>query len=63
MYESLKVKVENVVERGKIGDEYITHELQRQAFVKWTDEFTRQEHPSVIQVVIIPCLIVIMCTA
>ena len=54
MYESLKMKVENVVERGKVGDDYINLETQRQAFVKWTDEFTRQEHPSVIQVIIIP---------
>lgn len=50
MYERMKSRIENVVEKGKVTDEYITSEQERQAFSKWTHEFTRQEHPSVIQV-------------
>ncbi|XP_024028555.1 cellulose synthase-like protein G3 [Morus notabilis] len=52
MYESMKVRVENVVERGKVGDEFITGEEESQAFNKWTDGFTRQDHPTVIQVIL-----------
>ncbi|XP_062074606.1 cellulose synthase-like protein G3 [Humulus lupulus] len=52
MYESMKVRVENVVERGKVGDENITGEDERLAFNKWTDGFTRQDHPTVIQVIL-----------
>jgi hypothetical protein len=47
----MKARVENVLERGKVGEEYITEELQSRAFSKWTDEsFTGQDHPTVIQV-------------
>ncbi|XP_022721669.1 cellulose synthase-like protein G3 [Durio zibethinus] len=52
MYESMKVRIEHVVETGKV-DEYITNDQDRQAFSKWsTDGFTRQNHPSVIQVLL-----------
>ena len=47
----MKARVENVVERGKVGDEYITNQQQREAFNKWNSQgFTRQDHPTVIQV-------------
>ncbi|XVF51281.1 hypothetical protein PTKIN_Ptkin04bG0172400 [Pterospermum kingtungense] len=53
MYESMKVKVERVLETGKVGDEYIISDQDRQAFGKWnTDRFTRQNHPTVIQVLL-----------
>ncbi|KAK6935551.1 Cellulose synthase [Dillenia turbinata] len=52
MYESLKSRVESCVERGKVVDEYITNEQDRQAFQKWTQDFTRQDHPTVIQVLL-----------
>ncbi|XP_057510217.1 cellulose synthase-like protein G3 [Actinidia eriantha] len=52
MYKSMKGRVENVVERGKVEDEYITCEEEREAFNKWTEEFTRQDHPTVIQVLL-----------
>ncbi|GMQ05838.1 hypothetical protein CsSME_00050692 [Camellia sinensis var. sinensis] len=53
MYESMKARVENVVERGKVGDEYITNQQQREAFNKWNSRgFTRQDHPTVIQVLL-----------
>lgn len=50
MYESMKERVENVVDTGKVTDDYITNEQERQAFNKWTEGFTRQDHPTVIQV-------------
>ena len=46
----MKGRVENVVERGKVEDEYITCEEERETFNKWTEGFTRQDHPTVIQV-------------
>lgn len=51
IYQGLKVRVNNVIERGKVGHEHITGEGESQAFRKWTDEFTRrQDHPTVIQI-------------
>lgn len=50
LYESMKRKVESVIERGKVYNEYITTDDEHKAFSKWTDEFTRQNHPTVIQV-------------
>ncbi|KVH91769.1 Cellulose synthase [Cynara cardunculus var. scolymus] len=35
IYEGMKIRVENVVERGEVSPEYITTELQRQAFNKY----------------------------
>ncbi|KAF2313474.1 hypothetical protein GH714_011162 [Hevea brasiliensis] len=52
MYECMKGRVENVVERGKVEDEYITSDKEREVFSKWTDKFTRQNHPTVIQVLL-----------
>ena len=48
----MKVRVEHVVETGKVDDEYITSDQDRQAFSKCTttDGFTRENHPTVIQV-------------
>ncbi|KAK8703228.1 hypothetical protein V6N13_021553 [Hibiscus sabdariffa] len=52
MYESMRGRVKNVVETGRIDDEYVTSDQARQAFTQWTTYlgFTRQNHPSVIQV-------------
>ncbi|OMP02895.1 Cellulose synthase [Corchorus olitorius] len=52
MYENMKVKVENAVERGEISEEYITNDEERKAFSKWTDGFTSIDHPAVIQVIL-----------
>ncbi|KAH7550099.1 hypothetical protein JRO89_XS13G0135000 [Xanthoceras sorbifolium] len=52
MYESMKVRVEHVLEMGKVSDEYITSDQERKVFDKWTDGFTRQDHPTVIQVLL-----------
>ena len=51
MYEDMKLKVENVVDRGQISAEYIANENDRKAFDKWSEGFTRHDHPTVIQVV------------
>ncbi|GAB4834601.1 hypothetical protein Ancab_032863 [Ancistrocladus abbreviatus] len=57
MYESMKVKVENVVDKGKVGDEYIFDEKERQAFSEWaTPHFTRQDHPTIIKVLLNNCI-------
>lgn len=52
MYDNMKIRVDNAVERGKVGDEYMTGEEERRAFNRWTEGFTRQDHPTVIQVCI-----------
>ncbi|KAF9685948.1 hypothetical protein SADUNF_Sadunf03G0107700 [Salix dunnii] len=52
MYESMKVKVEHVLERGTVGDQYITSDQEREAFNQWSSDFTRQDHPAVIQVLL-----------
>lgn len=50
MYESMKMNIEHVLERGKVDDQYITEYHEGEALKKWTDNFTQQDHPSVIQV-------------
>ncbi|KAG2680823.1 hypothetical protein I3843_11G116300 [Carya illinoinensis] len=52
MYDNMKIRVDNAVERGKVGDEYMTGEEERRAFNRWTEGFTRQDHPTVIQVLL-----------
>ncbi|KAH6820523.1 cellulose synthase like G3 [Perilla frutescens var. hirtella] len=53
MYESMKMRVEDVVERGKISDEYISSDEQREVFSQyWAEDFSRQNHPSIIQVLL-----------
>lgn len=50
-YDSMKTRVESVVEQGKVSDEYISNEKQHQVLSRyWTKDFTRQNHPSIIQV-------------
>ncbi|KAJ0048496.1 hypothetical protein Pint_14891 [Pistacia integerrima] len=43
-------RVEHVVETGNVSNEYVSGDEEREAFSKWTDGFTRQDHPTVIQV-------------
>lgn len=52
MYEAMKVRIENVLSEGKVGEELIAGDGERQALRQWsdTDTFTRQNHPPVIQV-------------
>ncbi|CAN1178024.1 Cellulose synthase-like protein G3 [Linum perenne] len=50
MYESMKVKLEDVLEIGKVEDKYINGDKEREVFNKWTNQhFTKQDHPTVIQ--------------
>ncbi|KAL2516680.1 Cellulose synthase-like protein G3 [Abeliophyllum distichum] len=52
-YDNMKTRVESVVEKGKVSDEYISNEKQLQVLSQyWTQDFTRQNHPSVIQVLL-----------
>lgn len=46
----MKFRVEHVVETGKVSDEYINGDEEREASKKWTDGFIREDHPTVIQV-------------
>eukprot|EP00261_Vitis_vinifera_P030988 XP_019072231.1 PREDICTED: cellulose synthase-like protein G3 isoform X3 [Vitis vinifera] len=52
MYESMRVRVENVVKRGSISHDYITKEGESEALSRWTDGFTPQNHPPVVQVLL-----------
>ncbi|CAI0408766.1 unnamed protein product [Linum tenue] len=53
MYESMKHKVEHVVETGKVDDQYIDGPKEQEAFGKWTHHhFTKQNHPTFIQVLL-----------
>lgn len=45
----MKEKVEGAVERGRVGNEDVP-EVDREVFGRWTSSFTRQDHPTVIQV-------------
>ncbi|XVF51276.1 hypothetical protein PTKIN_Ptkin04bG0172000 [Pterospermum kingtungense] len=48
----MKLRVENVVKRGEVSEIYITNDQEREAFENWTDAFTPQDHPAVIQVLL-----------
>ncbi|KAJ4867583.1 Cellulose synthase-like protein G1 [Raphanus sativus] len=50
LYEDMKSRVEHVVDSGKVETEYITCDHFRGVFDLWTHKFTRQEHPTIIQV-------------
>ncbi|XP_077212547.1 cellulose synthase-like protein G3 [Tasmannia lanceolata] len=52
MYENMKNRVERVLERGNISEDQITCEEDRNAFKKWKTGFTRQDHRTVIQVLL-----------
>lgn len=53
MYESMKMKVESVVERGKVSDEYISSEEEAEILRQYlSKDFSRQNHPSVIKVLL-----------
>ncbi|RZC43975.1 hypothetical protein C5167_036918 [Papaver somniferum] len=50
LYEEMRRKVDQVMEQGYVDDD-IVNEEERQVFHKWrVNEFTRQHHPTVIQV-------------
>ncbi|KAG6600505.1 Cellulose synthase-like protein G3, partial [Cucurbita argyrosperma subsp. sororia] len=50
MYEKMKMRVENALEKGKVEDEFIDGEEERMGLDKWTKSFTPRNHPPIIQV-------------
>ena len=50
MYEKMRVRVETAVKSGIISHDYINSKQELEAFSRWTDGFTSQNHPAVIQV-------------
>ncbi|GAB4857626.1 hypothetical protein Ancab_015532 [Ancistrocladus abbreviatus] len=52
LYESMRLKVESVVEKGKVMDKYIEGEEQRKALSKWNPNFTRKDHPTIIEILL-----------
>ncbi|PIN09006.1 Cellulose synthase (UDP-forming) [Handroanthus impetiginosus] len=51
IYEDMKTRIENAVERGYIADEYKSSMQKAKAFGKWTKDFTIRDHPAVVQVI------------
>lgn len=52
MYEDMRKKVENVVDKGEVSEEYVSDDEQHQAFNKWTKSFSRMDHPTDIQAIL-----------
>ncbi|KAJ9550102.1 hypothetical protein OSB04_022645 [Centaurea solstitialis] len=52
MYESMKARIERVVERGTVSPDQITNERWIKAFNKWVPGFTPQNHPSIVEVLL-----------
>ncbi|KAK1325317.1 hypothetical protein QJS10_CPA01g01877 [Acorus calamus] len=50
MYECMKERVEHVMEMGCVTDDMIHDEHKLQIFTKWTSDFTRSNHLTVIQI-------------
>lgn len=51
MYGNMITRINNVVEKGKVNEEYISYEDEQQAYTKYSsDGFTPHHHPSIIQV-------------
>lgn len=50
MYEDMKTRVEDVVEKGYVGDEYKTSAPAAKAFSRWGKDFTTPNHPAVVEV-------------
>ncbi|KAK8618080.1 hypothetical protein V6N13_115955 [Hibiscus sabdariffa] len=52
MYENMKARVENVLNKGEVSENYINNDEEREVFSKWKAGFTSQDHPAVIQVLL-----------
>ncbi|GMI76422.1 cellulose synthase like G3, ARABIDOPSIS THALIANA CELLULOSE SYNTHASE-LIKE G3 [Hibiscus trionum] len=52
IYESMKGRVENAMNRGEVSENYINNDEEREAFNKWKPGFTPQDHPTIIQVLL-----------
>ncbi|KAL4204760.1 hypothetical protein AMTRI_Chr01g133680 [Amborella trichopoda] len=52
-YEAMKDKVESVVSKGCVSYDVLANQEECLAFKPWTSHFTPQDHPTVIQVVVL----------
>ncbi|GAV68671.1 Cellulose_synt domain-containing protein [Cephalotus follicularis] len=52
LYDAMEERVKHVVEMGRVDDAYINSKGEQEAFHKWVDGFSRQDHPTVIQVLL-----------
>ncbi|GAV91794.1 Cellulose_synt domain-containing protein [Cephalotus follicularis] len=52
LYDAMEETVKHVVEMGRVDDAYINSKGEQEAFHKWVDGFSRQDHPTVIQVLL-----------
>ncbi|KVH95318.1 Cellulose synthase [Cynara cardunculus var. scolymus] len=52
MFEKMKDTIQNVVDRGTIDEDEINDDPAIKAFAKWTREFTRHQHPTIIEVLL-----------
>lgn len=50
MYENMKATIKDVMDRGTVDIDQINDERAIKALRKWTNEFTRHQHPTVIEV-------------
>ncbi|XP_068665681.1 cellulose synthase-like protein G3 isoform X2 [Aristolochia californica] len=52
IYESMRDKLEGVVEKGQVSKELLKNNHEQQLFRHWKTGFTRQDHPTIIQVLL-----------
>ncbi|KAG6577128.1 Cellulose synthase-like protein G3, partial [Cucurbita argyrosperma subsp. sororia] len=52
MYAKMKIRIENILEKGKVGEEFINGEEERMILGKWTNSFTPRHHPTIIHVLL-----------
>ncbi|KAK9145602.1 hypothetical protein Sjap_005505 [Stephania japonica] len=53
IYEAMKGRVENIIEKGEVNEYHTTNQLHRHDTLnKWKSSFTRQDHPTIIEVLL-----------
>ncbi|KAI3727753.1 hypothetical protein L6452_16373 [Arctium lappa] len=52
MFEKMKATIQNVVDRGTVDQDEINDDPAFKSFTKWTHEFTRHQHPTVIEILL-----------
>ncbi|WCJ26553.1 cellulose synthase like G3 [Euphorbia peplus] len=52
MYEGMKIRVEHAMERGKVDDAYLISNEEKEILKQWSPNFTSQNHPTIIQVLL-----------
>ncbi|GKA07312.1 cellulose synthase-like protein G3 [Tanacetum coccineum] len=56
MYENMKSRIETVVQSGDVSLDEINESEFQDAFKKWTPDFTRGKHPTVIEILLDKCV-------